>query len=89
MKLTNEDFNRLWDNSMTWGKEWQVKGERFEPVVSYEWARAFWFYSYSSLLMARSYLNDSSYETQTTYDEGTDSWLLLTNYNFEEESANA
>jgi hypothetical protein len=81
--LVESDFENLWDTSMQWGEEWKSKSERFHPPISYEWKRAYWFYSYANLLIARAYLNGSGYETQTAWDEGMDSWIVVTDYDFE------
>lgn len=83
LSVTEKDFIHLWDTSMEWGEFWREKSERFDPPISYHWKRAYWFYSYANLLVARSFLNEQGYETQTTFDDGVDSWLLLTDYNKE------
>ena len=83
MKLTNEDFNRLWDNSMGWGDEWRAQEDRFDPPVSYEWKRAYWFeLAYANLIMAKTYLEEQGYAFEVSSDEAG-GWVLLTNYEYE------
>jgi hypothetical protein len=83
MKLTKQDFEMLWDTSMEWGQEWKAQEGRFEPPVSYEWLRAYWFeLSYANLLMARVFLEANEYEYEVASDEAG-GWVLLTDYEYE------
>jgi hypothetical protein len=82
MLVTEEDFNRLWDTSMAWGNEWRSQDGRFEPLVSYDWAQAYWFeLAYSNLILARVFLDQKGYEYEISSDEAG-GWVLLTNYVF-------
>ena len=84
MRLTNEDFDRLWDTSMEWGSEWRAHDGRFEPPVSYEWKQAYWFeMSYANLLFAKLYLDEKGYDYEIASDEAG-GWVILTNYVSEE-----
>jgi hypothetical protein len=84
MKLTNEDFDRLWDTSMEWGGEWRAQDGRFDPPVSYEWKQAYWFeMSYANLLFAKLYLDEKGYDYEVASDEAG-GWVILTNYVSEE-----
>ena len=84
MKLTNEDFDRLWDTSMGWGSEWRAQDGRFDPPVSYEWKQAYWFeMSYANLLFAKLYLDEKGYDYEIASDEAG-GWVILTNYVSEE-----
>lgn len=80
IQITEQDFESLWVTSMEWGTYWQDKAERFTDSVSYDWAQAYWFNSYPALILARAFLTEQGHETQLTFDEGMDNWLLLTNY---------
>ena len=80
MKLTNEDFDRLWATSMEWGSEWRAHDGRFDPPVSYEWKQAYWFeMSYANLLFAKLYLDEKGYDYEIASDEAG-GWVMLTNY---------
>lgn len=81
--LTSTDFTRLFDVHMEWGAIWESKLSRFSPLMSLEWKHAYWYYSYANLLLSRAYLESRGYETQTSWDEGQDSYILVTNYDFE------
>jgi hypothetical protein len=81
MKLTNEDFMYLHECSMQWDQGWELKASRFEPrVKSYQWRWAYWFDSYARLLLGREFLAEQGYEFEVVWDEATEQWLLLTNY---------
>jgi hypothetical protein len=83
MKLTKQDFEMLWDTSMEWGQEWRAHEGRFDPPVSYEWRRAYWFeLSYANLLMARAFLEEQGYKYEVASDEAG-GWVLLTDYEYE------
>ncbi len=80
MKLTSEDFDRLWDTSMAWGSQWRAQDGRFEPPVSYEWEQAYWFeVSYANLLFAKSFLDEQGYGYEIASDQ-EGGWVILTNY---------
>jgi len=81
MKLTNEDFMRLHQTSMEWGVHWKKHKLHFEPSVkSYEWRWAYWFDLYANLLFGRQFLEQEEWSFEVVWDEGSDAWLLLTNY---------
>ena len=82
MKLTRIDFDNLWDNSMEWGGEWEIQSNRFNPTVSYGWKRAYWFDTYASFVLARTYLSESNQEFQYTSDEAG-GWVLLTDLDYQ------
>lgn len=81
--MMESDFENLWSTSMGWGKDWEKRKERFETPISYHWKMAYWFSSYSSLLIARSWLLTNGHETQTTFDTAMDEWLIVTDYGYE------
>ena len=79
LKLSEQDFENLWDSSMEWGGEWEIQWERFTPTVSYGWKRAYWFDSYASLILARTFLKENENDFQFASDEAG-GWVLLTDY---------
>jgi hypothetical protein len=82
MKLTEQDFQNLWDTSMAWGSEWRAQDGRFDPPVSYEWRQAYWFeLSYANLVMARTFLESKGEDYEVSSDEAG-GWILLTNYEY-------
>lgn len=84
MKLSEQDFDRLWDTSMQWqGVGWEAQEGRFDPPVSYEWARAYWFeLAYANLVMAKDFLDSKGEGYEVSSDEAG-GWVLLTNYEYE------
>ncbi len=83
MKLTDTDFLHLFDTAMQWNDAWKVKADRFEEEVSYSWAWAYWFERYGDTILAKHFLTSEGFKFEVTFDSGTDSWLLLTDYSFE------
>ena len=64
--------------------EWRAQDGRFDPPVSYEWKRAYWFeMSYANLLFAKLYLDEKGYDYEIASDEAG-GWVILTNYVSEE-----
>ena len=86
MKLSSNDFTNLFDTSMEWGGEWESKGDRFIPHISYGWKRAYWYDSYANLVLSRAYLKQEGYEYQMSSDEAG-GWVILTDYEFDKEVA--
>jgi hypothetical protein len=84
MKITEKDFNRLWDSAMAWGQDWKVQSERFDADVSFNWEQAYWFDSYSGLLLAKMFLVDENIPYQITADESL-GWVLLTDHKYDGE----
>jgi hypothetical protein len=82
MKITEKDFNRLWDTSMAWGKDWQVQSDRFDADVSFDWKQAYWFDSYSQIVLARMFFIDENIPYQISADESF-GWVLLTDHKYD------
>ena len=85
MKLTNEDFTRLFDSAMAWGLDWKEQADRFDPTAKefrFQWV--YWFDSYSALLLARLFLDEDGWQSESLWDEDLEQWILLTNYEFNE-----
>jgi hypothetical protein len=81
MKITEIDFENLATNSMRWdGTDWQVQADRFADDIRYDWAMGYWFDDITALIMAKNFLNDKDIPFQESYDEGSESYLVVTNY---------
>jgi len=83
INMSAEDFSYLYDTSMNWNSvDWQVQDGRFDPMPDYrKFVRAYWFNSYSSLLLARSFVAAEGFEYSVHFDEAEDSgWVLLTDF---------
>ena len=81
MKITETDFDNLSSASMRWsGIDWEKQADRFDVAIRYDWAIGYWFEDVHSMIMAKSFLNSRDIPFQETYDTGSDSWLIVTNY---------
>jgi len=81
MKITETDFENLATNSMRWaGTDWQVQADRFADDIRYDWTMAYWFDEITALIMAKNFLNDKDIPFQESYDDGSESYVVVTNY---------
>lgn len=80
IQMVEEDFEHLTYNSMAWGKHWANQADRFDPQPMLEWKWAYWVENYVEVLLARAFLSQQNAETQTVYDKGFGSFVILTNY---------
>ena len=72
------DFEMLWDNSMKWREnDWEKQIGRFDPKPSFLWKYAYWFDTYSALLLAQAFLKGKA---SGTYSDEVGGWVILTNY---------
>jgi hypothetical protein len=80
LTLNAKGFESLWDNSMKWaGNNWQVQETRFEPKPTYKWRYAYFFESYTALVMAQAYLKSTGYKS-AVHEDLAGGWVLLSNY---------
>ena len=87
IKMTPQDFDLLSDMQMEWNVgNWmeQVKNGRFEDThiallaEAMDWA--YWFDNPISCILAKSYLASNKHKFYTSYDLGSESWVIFTNY---------
>lgn len=85
MKITAKDFDALTDTVMGWkGNGWEVQSDRFLDKVSFDWAVCYWVDSAASLILARTFLEDNDHAFEESYDQATESYILLTNFDMYE-----
>lgn len=94
MKITAKDFERLHSQSAQWaGYGWEIQADRFEldPGESLDltYAQVYWFDTYADLVLSRIYLESINESSQTAYDGGAESYILLSNYRPEYAGRNA
>lgn len=81
MTITAEDFDRMADTAMYWGKDWIIKQHRFEPVTTnFSYKMAYWADRYLESLFCQHYLASIGFQSETHYDTASDSYLILTDY---------
>ena len=84
IQMDSRDFDYLATTSMNWALgDWQTQDGRFDPLPDYrKFARIYWFASYADLILARSFLTSSGFESATHFDEveSQDSFVLLTDF---------
>jgi hypothetical protein len=97
LTMTEHDFSLLVQNTAKWADEaaaWQQRieegsfenytiGEDVSRRPSLGWERAYWFRSYDSVVLAKSFLasqDDWTFCVLADLRDGTDDWIILTNY---------
>ena len=79
--ITAEDFDRIADTAMRWGKDWLIKQHRFEPVTTnFSYKMAYWVDRYLETLVCQQYLASLGFQSETHFDTATSSYLMLTDY---------
>jgi hypothetical protein len=85
LELTQNDFEHLTTTSMRWGKDWESKAGRFEPIldntnISYAWAFAHWVDTYADYILAAAFLKSIAEAHEAAFDIGTGEVVILTDY---------
>ena len=84
MELTPEDVESLSNTQMQWkGSEGEKQANRFTDTPNFEFKWAYWFDSYVALLFARIFLCEKEAAFEHFYDEGTEQYVLITDYSVE------
>ena len=87
MNLSTEDFGRLFTTAAQCDRGGiRTLAHRLEPMpCSLDWNWIYWFDSYAALLLARQFIEDLHWVTETAFDDGCEEWVLVTNYEWESE----
>jgi hypothetical protein len=81
MKITEKDFDLLTDTVMGWnGNDWHLQNHRFLDDVSFDWKVCYWVESATSMILARTFLEQNGHKHEVSYDEALESFVLLTNF---------
>jgi hypothetical protein len=82
--MDESDFQQLYVSSMNWATvDWESQDGRLEPLPDYrKHARIYWFENYVELLIAKSFLSASGFESSTHFDiaDESESYVLLTDF---------
>ena len=85
LELTKNDFEHLTTTSMQWGKDWEKKVMRFEPIIhdteiSFAWGYAHWVDTYTDYILASAFLKSVAEPHEAAFDIGTGEVVILTDY---------
>ena len=81
LTITANDFDRLHNMSMRWGKDWATHQHRFTHAPLYTWKMAYWMGdNWLQVMVAQQFVSSCGYESQTVWDVATSEWVILTNY---------
>jgi hypothetical protein len=88
MFITEEDFEMLSSIKMQWsGYDWELQADRFIDIIAFDFQWAYWFDSRVELILARNFLMQRQITFQESYDEATESFVIVTDYALEAVSA--
>jgi hypothetical protein len=91
LRMSAHDFERLTDTAMEWRGTWDEHRGRFENLdgpfdPTYhphpKWQLIYWFEDYSSVLLARAFLDTQGIEYEAAFDAAEDgpAHVILTNF---------
>jgi hypothetical protein len=82
MKITENDFDCLTQESMIWDKEvWATKLDRFEDAILMpDNGLIFWVDNYASIMFCRQFCEERGFEFYATFDGGMLQWCFVTNF---------
>jgi hypothetical protein len=83
MKLTSQDFEHLFDAAMEWDVEtWADQMNRFDFKNEVQHGFIYWVEEYPNLILCRQFLAENDYTYEPSFDEATEQWVFITNYDF-------
>lgn len=81
MLITAEDFEALTNTRMQWaGYDWQDKGDRFSPSITFNWTWAYWVDDAASIILAKNFLYQREIDFEAAFDEATGNYIIVTDY---------
>jgi hypothetical protein len=88
MNLTTREFEFLTTTSMRCGYQWHDRADRFDLIdangfeeVQLDYGMIYWLGdNYSNVIFAKMFLDASSADYQTAWDESAEEFCVLTNF---------
>ena len=83
MNITAWDFEHLFDVSMEWNKaDWAIHSNRWDFNEAPKDGFIYWCEDYASLVLCREFLASGNYTYLQSFDEGTEQWAFISDYDF-------
>ena len=83
MNITPNDFEHLFDAAMEWDLEtWKDQEARFDFSIEVRFGFIYWVENYSSLILCREFLNERGNTFIDSFDEATQQWAFISDYDF-------
>lgn len=80
MNITEQDFERLTQDSMIWSnEEWATKLDRFDDELP-DSGYIYWVDNYASIVLCRQYIEERGCNLTATFDGGMLQWCFVTDY---------
>jgi len=84
MEITAQDFEHLFDAAMEWHlNTWSEQTNRFDFDDMPQTGFIYWVEEYPNLILCREFLAKRGYTYTASFDEATDQWAFISNYNFD------
>jgi hypothetical protein len=83
MEITAQDFEHLFDSAMEWHlNSWSEQTNRFDFDDMPKFGHIYWVEEYPNLILCREFLAKRGFTYTQSFDEATDQWAFITNYDF-------
>lgn len=83
MNITPNDFEHLFEAAMEWDLEtWKDQEFRFNFQIEVKTGYIYWTDSYAALILCREFLNERGYSFIDSWDEASEQWAFISNYDF-------
>lgn len=84
MEITLEDFENLFEVAMEWELEtWEGQEYRFNFPIEIQSGYIYWVENRASMIMCRQFLNERGFTCIDSWDEATQQWAFISDYNWE------
>jgi len=83
MKITAQDFEHLFDAAMEWdAATWADQINRFEVQDMPQTGHIYWVEEYPNLILCREFLAERGFTYTASFDEATEQWAFISDYDF-------
>lgn len=83
MTITPEDFEYLFDAAMEWDIEtWRDQELRFDFKIEVKAGFIYWVEDRANLILCRQFLNERGFTFIDSWDEATEQWVFISDYDF-------
>ena len=84
MKISAKDFEHLFDAAMEWDSAtWEDQMNRFDFIEIPAKGYIYWVEEYYNLILCREFLAQAGFTFIYSFDEATEQWAFISNYNFD------
>ena len=83
MRITPQDFEHLFDAAMEWDvATWTDQESRFDFENQPDTGFIYWVEEYPNLILCREFLAERGFTYTASFDEATEQWAFISDYDF-------